>query len=248
MSTLGRTWSLTPEARARKSSEWTPERRARQAARLIGNRFGTMTTPAGRARASAALSEYNRGRPISDETKAKISAARKGQKNHLGRPHSEATRQRMRGPKSTVGRAAMSAAAKRRWAGVHPVQLLAAISQRPQWRDECRRNGVLARRVHVEYLDRLGRIWRLRSGWERSLAEYLDREGLTWAYEPHQLLLSNGRVYVPDFYVDEWATYVEVKGWSGWGKAKIEQAIADGHPIRVLTLSEFREMGVPTRG
>ena len=86
----------------------------------------------------------------------------------------------------------------------------------------------------IEHLDRLGRLWKFRSSWERLFAEHLDRLGLTWSYEPCILLLSNGRHYVPDFWVEDWKTYVEIKGWSGWRTDKIDIAQQDGHPIQLI--------------
>ena len=86
----------------------------------------------------------------------------------------------------------------------------------------------------IEHLDRLGRLWKFRSSWERLFAEHLDRLGLTWSYEPCILLLSDGRHYVPDFWVEDWKTYVEIKGWSGWRTDKIGIAQQDGHPLQLV--------------
>lgn len=97
-----------------------------------------------------------------------------------------------------------------------------------------------ARRVIRElgtfaFLDRLGRLWGFRSVWEVRFAQRLDRENLTWRYQPDCLLLSNGYSYVPDFWVQEWQTYIEVKGRRDPRvPAKVAHAIEDGHPILVL--------------
>ncbi len=91
-------------------------------------------------------------------------------------------------------------------------------------------------RKRIEHLDRLGRLWKFRSTWELRFAQKLDVAELTWSFEPHRLLLSTGRVYVPDFWVEEWATYVEIKGFDGWGsKGKWQQAQTDGHPILLIS-------------
>lgn len=96
----------------------------------------------------------------------------------------------------------------------------------------------VAQNSHVgryEYLDRHGRLWTFKSGddWERGFGRWLDSLELTWAYEPHVLLLSDGRRYTPDFWVEEWQTYVELKG-THLAPDKAVQAIADGHHVRVL--------------
>lgn len=88
-----------------------------------------------------------------------------------------------------------------------------------------------------DFLDRRGRLWTMKSKWEVAYAQDLDRQELTWDYEPHQLLLSDGRVYIPDFWVHEWHTYVEVKGFPD-RLDKVELATADGHPVRLVGLTD----------
>ena len=51
----------------------------------------------------------------------------------------------------------------------------------------------------------------MRSQWEVVFAAYLDHKGLTWKYEPRSFDLKNGSSYIPDFWVEEWKTYIEVK-------------------------------------
>ena len=87
-----------------------------------------------------------------------------------------------------------------------------------------------------EFLDRKGRLHNLRSQPERQYAEALDRAGLDWWYERDRLLLSTGVVYVPDFYVEQWASYVEIKG-RGFSTEKTEQAIRDGHPVLFIHIT-----------
>lgn len=80
-----------------------------------------------------------------------------------------------------------------------------------------------------EHLDARGRLWHFRSTWELKFAQYLDERELTWDYEPHRLLLSDGRVYIPDFWVHEWNVYCEIKGWRGSPNAdKAAVNTADG--------------------
>jgi hypothetical protein len=88
------------------------------------------------------------------------------------------------------------------------------------------------RRTH-EFLDQRGRVWRLKSLLELAVAERLDREDLAWWYERDTLLLSDGRRYTPDFRVDDWATYIEVKA-RPLGLDKVVQARADGHSVVTL--------------
>jgi hypothetical protein len=93
------------------------------------------------------------------------------------------------------------------------------------------------------YTDRLGRKWNFRSGrkFELGIARRLDKLGLTWEYEPATLKLSSGKAYVPDFWVEEWKTFVEVKGWE-IRVEKVDQAREDGHPVLLVrSLRDLQE-------
>lgn len=88
-------------------------------------------------------------------------------------------------------------------------------------------------RATHKFLDRRGRLWAFKSGLEHKVAVLLDGHELAWAYEPHTLLLSDGRRYTPDFWIDEWATYIEVKGQRK-GLDRVVQARLDGHHVVTL--------------
>lgn len=92
-----------------------------------------------------------------------------------------------------------------------------------------------------EVLDRKGRLWRMKSQFEVDFAMRLDSLGVTWRYEPDTLLLSDGRRYTPDFWVDEWQTYVELKGWQRQGLDKVRLAQQDGHGVH-LFLNGWQEI------
>ena len=87
-----------------------------------------------------------------------------------------------------------------------------------------------------EWLDASGRLFRFRSGWELRFAQRLTEARIVWQYEPHALLLSDGRIYLPDFFVEAWQAYIEIKGWHGWRTMeKYELAVKDGHRVRLVT-------------
>lgn len=52
-------------------------------------------------------------------------------------------------------------------------------------------------------------------------------------YEPI-LELSNSQKYKPDFWVEEYQAFYEIKGLI-WGLAEYEQAVANGYPIVLVT-------------
>jgi len=86
----------------------------------------------------------------------------------------------------------------------------------------------------TEFLDRHGRAHFLRSEDERRFAEQLDRAQLTWWYERDRWLLSTGEIYVPDFCVAAWETYVELKGKQSAHARKARCAMAEGHPVLLI--------------
>lgn len=52
----------------------------------------------------------------------------------------------------------------------------------------------------------------MRSRLEARTAFLLDQLNITWEYEPDQHLLSNGELYIPDFYLPEHNQFIECKG------------------------------------
>lgn len=56
--------------------------------------------------------------------------------------------------------------------------------------------------------------YKFRSRLEARWAVFFDTAGIAWEYEPEGYVLSDGRKYLPDFYLPRQKTYVEVKGVS----------------------------------
>lgn len=53
---------------------------------------------------------------------------------------------------------------------------------------------------------------RFKSMLEASWAEWLNQNDIKWVYEFRRIELPDGTHYIPDFYLDEVDTYIEVKG------------------------------------
>ena len=52
-----------------------------------------------------------------------------------------------------------------------------------------------------------------RSGYEKSVAEYLWEQDVAFQYEPYTFMLGKGNAsYTPDFYLPDYGVFVEVKG------------------------------------
>lgn len=74
---------------------------------------------------------------------------------------------------------------------------------------------------YVDFIDKNGRTFKMRSTWEKKYAEYLDSNDIKWEYEIKTFELSIGCCYTPDFLVE--GKYYEVKGYMHkHSKEKIE--------------------------
>ena len=217
----------------------TPEMRAAASAKLKGRKL----SPEHRAAISAAQIGHKRGVGLkaSAEARRKMSLAKLGNQNLLGHRHSAETRARMSaahmGQQTGLGWRATEEQKRTR-----SERMRIYMKTPERWakqavvlRSVCHLGGPAAldslKRKRIEYLDRRGRLWNFRSSYELRYARMLDAEALTWSYEPDRLLLSDGRTYVPDFWVSEWTAYVEVKGWAAWRMDKVDLARRDGHLI-----------------
>ena len=75
----------------------------------------------------------------------------------------------------------------------------------------------------------------MRSKMEARTAYILDQLELDWKYEPKSFMLKNGMSYIPDFYIPELDTWVEVKGvMEEKDKKQIEQFNEEEHEILLL--------------
>lgn len=80
--------------------------------------------------------------------------------------------------------------------------------------------------------------------WELALCYYLDAQKLTWSRnrERFNYIKSNGKssTYQPDFYVNEWNSYIEVKGYeTDLDRCKWSQFPA---PLRILRKKDIEEV------
>jgi hypothetical protein len=193
--------------RPRKKITLTKEHRLAVSRSLIGN-------------------QRRKGIPHSDEVKAEMSMRRSGVAKSLEhRAHMSETSKKMGalGLKSTMKGRHLSDASKlilsqKRLAGIKSGR----IKLRP------------CRKFATPFTDRFGRQFVMRSSWEKRIAIELDTLLLNWAYEPDVLHLPNGTNYLPDFWVNEFNGYLEVKGWPLEGLAKVALAQSKGHRIEVI--------------
>lgn len=105
------------------------------------------------------------------------------------------------------------------------------------------------RRDSIANLSRLyegvrGTIW-MRSSWEVAVAHRLDRDGLSWEYEPETFRLDEHTRYTPDFKVDLGPLgdlWVEVKGeFFGRSEDKVAAFRATGRPLYLVGKDNFKQ-------
>ncbi|UNX54104.1 hypothetical protein MF406_14305 [Georgenia sp. TF02-10] len=66
-----------------------------------------------------------------------------------------------------------------------------------------------------------------RSRLEADVAATFDHLGIAWEYEPEGFQLENGMRYLPDFWLPNLRTWVEVKGAHGERVEKVERFAAE---------------------
>ena len=100
------------------------------------------------------------------------------------------------------------------------------------WAAKATRNSHYAR---YPYVCRNGRPFVFKSGpgWELSFAEWLDAKGFVWDYEPAVIHLPTGKRYIPDFWIEELQTFVELKA-SHRDTLKADLVYREGGAIFIL--------------
>lgn len=84
--------------------------------------------------------------------------------------------------------------------------------------------------LDVKAIETVYNGYRFRSRLEARWAVFFDTMGIRYVYEPEGFVLSDGTMYLPDFYLPDSDTYVEIKGvMSDKDKHKIEQFMQDCH-------------------
>lgn len=88
---------------------------------------------------------------------------------------------------------------------------------------------------HIEFRSRL----------ETTMAFILDKLKIKLEYEPKRFVLSNGIFYVPDFYLPELKTWLEVKGKiESHNRAYSKLFVEDNHePLILISPDEFYYYG-----
>lgn len=88
-------------------------------------------------------------------------------------------------------------------------------------------------------------IW-FRSSWEMKFARYLDNLKIEWNYESKTFDTSFGH-YTPDFWIPNWNSFVEVKGWfRDDAKEKFEE-VSKNYPIILADKKYLRNLGIKIR-
>ena len=131
--------------------------------------------------------------------------------------------------KTAEERAKLSASAKAQWAAMsqHQKDALRAASVKSKLGENNTNFGKVwggrGRGTRIQSTDSYGNEICFRSTWEAKFAAFLNAAGFKWRYEPETFKCGKLGTYTPDFYVESWGCFVEVKGWlTDKAKAKID--------------------------
>lgn len=89
--------------------------------------------------------------------------------------------------------------------------------------------------AHGHVYSNLTRMF-FRSGYEKDVADFLTYRQMQFLYEPAEFKI-NGASYIPDFYLPDYDSFIEVKGmWNPSSKSKYLK-LKDKYPkVRILLL------------
>ena len=87
---------------------------------------------------------------------------------------------------------------------------------------------------------------KFKSKLEAKFAMFLDALLIKWEYEPQTFVLSNGITYIPDFYLKELKTWIEVKGDIRQHNLEISELFTRDNKTEMIIISneEIRFFGV----
>lgn len=83
----------------------------------------------------------------------------------------------------------------------------------------------------------------MHSSWEVKVARILDELQLTWIYEPRKFRTSAGG-FIPDFWIDEAACYLEVKGYEHANAAEKLAAFRQEYPYELVVVRDINWLGM----
>ena len=98
-----------------------------------------------------------------------------------------------------------------------------------------------------DYITVEGTTVSMDSTWEVACAKRLDELGIKWIRNPNIKLKyitrgNRARNYIPDFYLPDYDTYIEVKGyWTDAARHKMKDVQAR-NPVKILILESLDEI------
>ena len=97
-----------------------------------------------------------------------------------------------------------------------------------------------------------GSLVMMDSTWEVAMAQRLDHLKITWDRREdmklgYQSKTGRKRNYIPDFYLPDYDTYIEVKGyWTDAAKHKMK-SVQENNDVKILILESLSEVNKFTR-
>jgi hypothetical protein len=115
---------------------------------------------------------------------------------------------------SDEARLKISAAGKKR---KHSAETKKKMSEITKERHASGWNPVCGRAKKYEYTSKIAGEISVDGTWELLVAKYLDSIGVTWKRNKNKFIYvhlnGNESTYTPDFYIQDWDSYIEVKGY-----------------------------------
>ena len=120
-----------------------------------------------------------------------------------------------------------------------------SISRIRDWSNgETYKNVQAGRTKWMDYISKDGKTYRVQGTWEYKFVEWLDNNSYTYQVHKGHFQYTdeknNRRVYLPDFYVEEWKSYVDVKNSYLFSltKNKFDYIIRDNPNLKLKILLE----------
>jgi hypothetical protein len=213
----------------------------------------TWADPKVRAKRVRALRISN-GKPRTEEHKRKLGLA------HVGTKATNSTKQQMSFSHAARFQAMKAEACRMCGSQQHTFQqhqqrVSAARRKSKKWKASilaanARRKNTVARFGQF-YFGIDAKVW-MRSSWEVKFADWLDRHGIEWQYEPKKFPVGRGawrgKSYTPDFYLPRWRLWIEIKGWLRKSDEQRLQVFISKYPEVVKNWHMLRFEGLKALG
>ena len=156
------------------------------------------------------------------------------------------------GMKQAAVRTRMSASRRKRLADDPELRRKIAENTHQAWVDGKFEGVAVGQCKWYPYTKKDGTVINLQGTWELAFAKWMDENDIQFithrSWIPYKDKQGNDRLYYPDFYVETWGEWVDVKNDYHWGLQKDKfDCIRRSNPkmkLRVILKDELQKLGV----